>query len=432
MVAVNRTNLYEWSAVLILFLIVAGTNALIQPKLEREGGRGYDGVFYARMAEQMAAGQPVSMRLPFVYRVGTPFLAQLALPLNADLITNFQGVNLVATLITTLLMVVYLRFFIPDWRLRVVLILLYLLPWHAPVRYVYSNPVIVDYWMFVFLLVALILFEMLRRQPQQITRLVPLLTIVCAVGVAFREVLLLLPIAALFVFNPIQISAPPVTLAAIKRPPALLILPLIGSLIVFGLIIANVVIEPSEYGFDSSIFFWFYEKRLPQFLLGWFIAYGSLIVLVLYNWRDGLQFLREHQHLAIFTLGIVALGWLGGTDTERFLYWGMPVLYVLLGRAIVQHQRVLERSPFFVLILLVTWLISQRVFLLTPGHSDTISTGVIPLLTVFGEQLRFVDLHSLYAEREVTYPLVIQHLALTLVLLFWFGRVVYRDQKMSI
>jgi ABC-type glycerol-3-phosphate transport system permease component len=58
----------------------------------------------------------------FVYRLGTPFLVSVFF--KNDLLFGFKPVNITANLLSTILLVFWLRFHLSDWRIRTLLVIL--------------------------------------------------------------------------------------------------------------------------------------------------------------------------------------------------------------------------------------------------------------------------------------------------------------------
>ena len=121
-----------------VLLAVWLTGFATQQRISRAHGQGWDGVHYYAVAEQLSRGEIPEANAPFVYRVGTPFLASL-LP-GDDLLRNFAIVNWVACLLAVALLLVWLRPYVADWRVRSLLAVLFIIPWHAPLRFVHFYP----------------------------------------------------------------------------------------------------------------------------------------------------------------------------------------------------------------------------------------------------------------------------------------------------
>src|SRR3954463_3475474 len=113
------------------------------------------------MALQMQHGQMPFAEAPYNFRIGTPFLASL---LPGDLLGSFRIVNIIANLLSVLLLMLWLRLYLSDWKIRVLLCVLFITQWHAPVRYVYFNPSYTDPWLFVVLLTGLIMIHHVQQK----------------------------------------------------------------------------------------------------------------------------------------------------------------------------------------------------------------------------------------------------------------------------
>ncbi|MFN8376553.1 MAG: hypothetical protein U0694_27245 [Anaerolineae bacterium] len=421
----------EITLIALMFALVSLWSFAFQPA---NSVSGYDGTFYLSMAQQMAQGQPVTGPLPWIYRVGTPFLAAVFAPLTGDLIASFRLVNIAASALTTLLLALYLRRHVSSLWARLIVMALFLTQWHAPVRFAYFYPTSVDFWLMVFVLLALLLADQLRAAfavgAQRAVPLNPylwlgLLCLVIFVGGLFREVIAIFGLTALFISNPLIVSVNPTFIRRVSFKPVLF-LPLLAAVASILLLRALVVVnqEGYPYTFDGTVYLWLYDKRLLTYLLAWFVAFGPLLALVLYNGRRAAAWLAQRQDVIVFVLGLVALAWVGGTDTERFLYWGMPVFYVLLARALEDHAAWLRKSPVLVTVLLVTQMLSQRLLLPTPDFNTIAQPQLVPLLTVLGADTSFEHLQTFYSTlrwQSISFQLTMQHLALAALLLLWIS-----------
>ena len=103
------------------------------------------------------------------------------------------------------------------------------------------------------------------------------------------------------------------------------------------------------------------HKSPDQYVMGWLTAFGPVIAVVLYDWRRALRLLADHEWLAALMAGCAALSLVGGSDTERFAFWSLPVVYLLLARAIEHHAGVL-RSRVLIAALVISQAIAARVF----------------------------------------------------------------------
>jgi hypothetical protein len=418
----------EFALIAVMFALVSLWSIAFQPQ---NNYAGYDGTFYVTSAQQIAQGQPPTGPLPWIYRMGTPFVAAVMTPLTGDLITSFKLFNLVASALTTLLLALYLRRHVGSMSARLIVMFLFLTQWHAPVRFVYFYPTSVDFWLMVFILVALLLSDEIRCAEEtgageRRALFIGLLSLLIFVGILFREIVAVFALTALFISNPLRFSHNPTYLRQIKLPNVNYFVPLLAALGGWLMVNALVVInqEGYPYTFTGTVYLWLYDKRLLSYLLAWFVAFGPVLMLVAYNWRRASAWLAGRQDVILFVLALVALAWVGGTDTERFLYWGMPVFYVLLGRAIDDHAAWLRKSPILLLALIVTQLLSQRFLLSTPDFNALAEPQLTPLLTVLGTDTSFEHLHTFYSTlrwQDLSFALTVEYLVLAAVLLVWMS-----------
>src|SRR3989338_2311054 len=187
----SRQNAIESVLVLATFIFVNAANAIFQKPITYNEGKGFDGMVYYQVAEFLSEGRPPRASAPFVYRIGTPAL--VALLFKGNLLWGFKVVNVLANALTTSLLVIWLRGYLRDWKIRLALVLLFLTQWHGPIRSVYYYPAYTDPWLFVFLLGGLILIRQYQQQPS-IVQLFSLALMSLAGGV-FRDASLVVPAA---------------------------------------------------------------------------------------------------------------------------------------------------------------------------------------------------------------------------------------------
>lgn len=408
-----------WEVALVagVFLWVNLFGAVFQHPITYNEGKGWEGVDYHALAGQFARGEQPRAEAPMVYRVGTPWLAARASSLfGGDLFAGFRAVNLVANLLSTGLLVVWLRRHLRDWRVRSLLAGLFLGQWDAPVRFLHFSPVHTDPWLWVFLLGGLLAADRARTQPGW--RPVAALATLSFVGVFFREVAAVVPLAFLFADNPVQRTLSPGPARwRVATPRGRRFLPLAASAGAFVLVRCLVIAE-GGYSFGRSALHWAYDKPALTYLHGWLLAFGPVLFVLLYRWRRSLTWLAEHQLLGFYLLAFTLLGYVGGTDTERLLYWSMPVVYVLLGR-VLEGDAALWRSVPLVVILMVGQAFSARLFWPTPDEAGAAGRQLYPVLTLFGKGLVFSDLFSFFCPRAVQALWFAEFLALGAVILAW-------------
>ena len=200
-------------------------------------------------------------------------------------------------------------------------------------------------------------------------------------------------------------------------------LPLLAG--VLGWAAANLlVIQANSYSYLEFARYWAYVKSAPSYLHGWFITFGPLLFLVIFNWRRSLKFLAQNQYLLAFLVLNSILAWIGGSGTERLLYFGLPVIYLLVGKAIQDNLDLLKSIPLVVLLAL-SQLISERVFWTLPDLNAPYNTP-FPVLTPLTSHLKVLDLFSFYGNRSIEAISLLEYLALGGIVLWWLG---YRDAQ---
>src|SRR5205085_10112772 len=112
--------------------------------------------------------------------------------------------------------------------------------------------------------------------------------------------------------------------------------------------------QTSNYSFVPEALNWAYGKAVPTYIHAWFIAFGPLLVILLFAWRDVIKFLVNHQFHLVYLLSVALFAYLGGDDHERYIYYAVPVVYAVLG--VVLEGRigtVFRWSPAFLVVLAV-------------------------------------------------------------------------------
>ncbi len=283
----------------------------------------WDAVQYYLVSSQLAAGQVAAAEAPYVYRLGWPWLAAQFWP--ADPARGFFVLNLIAGVIVAVLLSLWLRHGVAHLPVRLGLVALFAGAWHGPLRYVYFNGGYVDPPFLVCVLMSLALLQSRWPRAWQVAAL----TALTVAGTLIRETMLLLPASALLVGNPLRANW---SLSEIRgRVQWWLLVPIAAGLAVVMFTHAVVVADTTRSFFAAAV--QWIQKPPTAYLLAWFTAYGPVLAILAYDWRRVLTDLGERQHLAALLLMCAGLAFLGGSDTERFVFWAMPVIYLLLGRA---------------------------------------------------------------------------------------------------
>jgi len=399
---------------IVIFILVNILSFIQQDRISLNSGKGWDGRYYFDIAEQLSRGQRPHTDAPFVYRIGTPFLASL-IPAYS-LLNSFWLINSLANAVSVFLFLILLRLYLHDWRVRVLLLTLFMFQWHGPIRMVYHYPAYVDPAFFCFLMSGLILTTKLKSRYSSVTLVS--LSIVMFLGAVFRESVLLIALALPFITNPVDfdILERRGLIRKILAVKASMLLPL--AAVICGLAFTRILTtQTNGYSFFRTAVFWAFQKPLPSYILAWFVAFGPIVTLALYDIKGCWAFLKRQQHLLLIILGYAFLAWIGGSDTDRILFWAAPVIYILIGMAIEHHASLLRSVPL-VLVLFTLQAISQRILWATPDYPTDFPYRN-PFLTLIGEQVQLLDLYSFYANDKVESLSLIQYALCTLCILLW-------------
>ena len=419
---------WEVAILLIAFIVINLLGAKFQKQISYDNGKGWEGVGYYQVAQEFIEGKPIAAEAPMVYRIGTPFLVSKIAPHNIFL--GYKIVNTIANFLMLCLLIVWLRLHLHDWRVRTVLILLFLMQWDTPVRWLWFYPAHTDPWMWVFILSGLIAIHRYREGQNPRLWLAALCGL-SAVGVIFREVVLAVPIVLLFVRNPLARRGAWQTLRRgdgslwldlnpkMRRPALMEFLPLVCALIVW--IFVHRMATPTEsFSFLHTAVQWLRSKSVITYLHGWMLAYGVIVFLPVFFWQQSWDFFKARQDFLVYVLFFALMGYVGGTDTERLLYWSMPVVIVLIGKLIEDNRAVLRSTPLL-LFLGACQLISARTFLLTPDYTHGIESHSIPFFTPL-RNAYFMDLFSFHGTPQVMRISLLEYLVFAGVLCLWLAR----------
>lgn len=405
----------EAGVVGVLCAAVVAASLIFQRQIAVNGGRGWDGNFYYLMAEQAGSGQQIITDAPFVYRLFVPLAAATGSP--GDVMLGFKIVNAVAIAVTIVLMVIWLRLHLTSWLVRVVVMGLFVTQWVGPLRTYFWYPVLVDYWLFPAVLAGLLIIERLRSGGRR-TVWLPVLCLISLFAVTIREAGLLIPLAVLFAYNPI--SGPLMRLRERARdllaiPRSLAIPVLVGGATLVA--IRLIVVATGSYSFLVAAGHWLLTVGPDAYALAWLIAFGPVLMLPIFYWRACARFLRDHQALALFLVAVAGVSWIGGNDNERFLFWGAPIVYVLIGISI--EELVGERcKAWFIAVLTITQIVSARLLWVLPAVAvDSDQVSEIILLTPIGTDISIYDVTASDAASGVRLTLDLEYLVVAILLL---------------
>jgi hypothetical protein len=309
----------------------------------------WDARQYYLIASQLAAGETPAAEAPYVYRLGVPWIVAQFWPDNPP--RGFFVLNVICGLLTAPLLAWWLRTGVRHFGVRLAVVALFAIAWHGPIRYVHFNNGYVDPPFMVAVLLALALLHALRTEPRRWT--LAAFIALTVVGTLIRETMILLPISALLMGTKGKAA-----IAALRVEWQQLV-PIAAA--AAAITFTHVVVEAdTARSFVAAALQWI-RKPPTAYVLAWFTAYGPVLAVLLYDGKRVVEDLRANLDLLCF-LGLCAvLAFMGGSDTERFVFWAMPVVYLLIGRVFERHLHVFK-SVTIVATLAVVQAISARIF----------------------------------------------------------------------
>ncbi|HEY3897668.1 MAG TPA: hypothetical protein VGM54_03595 [Chthoniobacter sp.] len=385
-----KRNTLPLELLLIALIFVASNiNSVLRQKQNTyNGGTAWEGAYYV-LAQEFASHQPLVADAPYVYRLATPWLVALISP--HDLFRGFHLVNIAGSAVASVLLLFWLRGYLSDWRVLVLLVTLFLIQWDAPPRLLYHSPVHADAWLFAFVIADLLLLRRYLVRPS--AGCIAGLCVLAAVGAYFREATLFVPLCVLAADRPIVKEG---GRWKFRLPPWRLYLPFACGFLAF-LSIRLVAHQTNDYSFVQTVYRFLYDKPVLTYIHAWFLAFGPVLFIILFDWRNAVEFLAEEQWLALLLATGAGFGFLGGTDTERLQYWSMPGVYLLLGLAMERHWRILAWWPVTALFA-AGQICTSRILWTTPDY-PTHFQHTFPVLQQFGSNVQFLDLFSYFGYR---------------------------------
>jgi hypothetical protein len=405
-----------------------------QQRITLNGGKGWDGIYYYQVTEQIKAGADrITGELPFVRRLGTPFLvAEYSGMTGADILDSALAVNLIGAFIAVLLLFYWLKSFIAEYWICILLCFLFMVAWYLPVRYSYYVPLTSDAWGAVWFLAALLLLNLMRKsfmlkRTGAFAAYVLAFSFITGIAVLFRESNAILCVLPFFIFNPLclpdsysgswTISQ---ALAHLKRickhyplrQTVILFLPVLFVLGANLFVKKHIVISAqNNYSYFQNVLELIFTKSFPEYLLGILIAFGPLIILLPFFYGQYKSLLKERQELLILCASSLVFGYIGGTDTERILFMsGFPVIFLLLGNSIRSIYYSSQRWWLYVLFILQA--ISYRLFWSLPDCTVQSGHTPIPFFGLMSSKVKYLYLYSHFSSYILNFILLMEYFIL--------------------
>lgn len=150
------------------------------------------------MAAGVLEGARPRAPAPYADRVGTPVLAAVVARLSGwPLLESFRRVNLLATAATVILLALWLGRHVPDPIARLVVLTFFMIEPHSPLRFTFFYPVTVDPVALMWLVTGLLGLDWFLACPRGARA--GGVAVLAALGVAFREAVLVVALAMLCV-----------------------------------------------------------------------------------------------------------------------------------------------------------------------------------------------------------------------------------------
>lgn len=412
---------YEVILITLLFLVICFIYKG-QQRVTLNEGQGWDGAHYYPIAEQIKNNAThIKGELPYINRLGTLLLVgTYSRMMEIDLLNSALIINLTGIFIATVLLLIWLRIFIDVFWIRTLLLLLFMLNWQVPLRWSYYAPMSTDAWGAAFLVGGLLLLHHIRKahtHNRSIWGYVLIFSVVVAIGNLFRESNAVLAVAILFILNPIQglnIDRSKWKEIYFVKRSLFMFLPII-SVVICNSIVSNFqVIDPQNgYSYIRAVITWFYEKSLPEYVLGICIAYGPLILLVPFYFREFKVFFFERQELFILLLISLIFGFIGGSDTERITFMSsFPIFFILIGMAIKNIFNSSQRWWLYILLILQT--IAFRLYWALPDYPSDVTNIPVPFFTLIGDHFQYLFLYSHHGHLIINTILFVEYFVLFL------------------
>jgi len=411
----------QYLIVILLFIAVNLISFFTQQRINVNDGKGWDGVEYFEIAKEISEGKVITGPAPLVYRVGTPFLASV---INKnDLLNGFFIANLAANFLSLLLTFAYLKIYLKNFYVIIALVIFYLFHWMCNTRFIYYYPSITDPWGLTFLLSGLVLIEKYRRDKSNICIL--FLCLISFTGVLFREFVIIIPIAFLFVNNPFDKRDLFFTnLRKLFFEDKIKFLPLVAG--TAGVLLTRLFTENTgtDYSFLKTVIYFIYNKSLTQYIHAWFFAVGPAIALLVYFYKDVFRFAFENQYMLILLTGAFVLSFTGGSDTGRLILWFIPLILLFEGKVIEENIHIFSK-PFLIICLIVFQIFSMKAIITIPQPIMNPDIASPPSIT----QMKDVDLSNIISSIRNLDPLLLSFLKYFLAAGFLMAMLRYYSWK---
>ncbi|MCX6148388.1 MAG: hypothetical protein NTW25_14235 [Candidatus Kapabacteria bacterium] len=373
----------EISLILIVFILVNIQSAFYQKQITFNSGQGWDGVEYFTTAKEFSQNIKPNAKAPFVYRIGTPLLVSKIFP--NDINYGFKTLNLYANFILIVLFYLILSHFTQSSFLRILFSILYVIQFHAPIRFTYFYPIHTDSIALIFLFCGILVLI------KDIKNKFIYLSLIGIIGIYFREI----AIIPSFIYMLINFKE-----NKYKRISTKYFIPfLITFVAMFS--IKFIVSQSNTYQSYNAVFDYLYNKSILMYVHSLLISFGPIILLLIYLKVKGiLNFNIPSRTQVYFLISIILiLAFVGGSDTERLAYWSAPLVFGFLAFQIDKNN-LLRESKILLSVLLVFQIYSSRILFIIPDYPSN-ANHQYGFLTQFGNNFQYLDLFAFHSDNKV-------------------------------
>lgn len=394
---------------IVLFsnLVILFIYSQFQESMEFNDGKGFDGQYYYEITEQIENIENINSKSPFQYRVGTSYLVAY---LFDDIKLGFIVVNIIFSIALSLLIYLLTNIFLNNF-LSIIISLIYQLHWLTGIRYILFDPIGTDYIALFLIYLSLYIILIDFKYKYQ------LVLAISTFGVFFREIAML-PIFALFLIDlnkgEFTVTWKKVDLKIFSR--------LIDLFIPFGfLALITFAINDFEFFKDSdnsstvNAVKWLYMKGIGQYVHSIFNVVGLFIVFPIAFKKQIKDLDSKYKVLFIFAVLILFLAIIGGSDTERFIAWGLPIYSIIIAKLIIDNKMYKSNTFYFIVVVSI---LTFRLFWLTPNKMYD-GNNFLPVFTFIANDFNFADLFAMHGEKKFTSVALMQYLIVSAITLFF-------------
>ncbi len=432
-------NAREWFLFFGVLLAVHLLSYFTQGHTTVHQGLGWDGRVYFNMALQFFQDETIAARSPFVYRQFTPWLAAMFSNSPNDLLSTFKVINLIFATLTAVVILLTLAPIVPDWRIRVFAASLFPLHFHVPLRFSYFDGNHVTSVAMFAIASTIYLMQKLRTNPYNLQWLALLSAVAfCATlnRSSFLIISALIPLCLPFPKHATTFSAKIRSLFEMRSffLRLRLLLPMAMALLAYLLVRQDTIVtgyygeEKSALNQGSTLLYFIYavyEQPFFWLLEEFFIAYGPLVVVLLWKREVIAKHLSENWHWLLLLL--LYLLYAALSSAIRQFLTVMPLYIILIALAMQAGLPILKKHKIILSVLVAAQMISQRIFWTTP-HQMPNEPQLIPadapistpiLFTPFSSDFMFYDIVPYFNRGGFYGPIVIaEYIIFTAIILY--------------